>query len=88
MTAYDDWIQLTKTKALLIKLNFEMNGCTDCLSALLDHLDCLWLDAGREITTEMQKYQDVWIEGHLEREAANINAEPGVSTSKKHSQLH
>ena len=88
MDLHKDWLNLTKTKALLIQLGSEGQHCTDCVAALLNHLDGLWFDSGREITTEMQKYQDVWIEGHLEREAANINAEPGVSISKKHSRLY
>ena len=43
---------------------------------LLEHLDIVWLQAGREITEEMQKYTQQWIEGHLELETANLNSVP------------
>lgn len=88
MTSHNDWILLTKTKALLIRLSFDGSYCADCMANLLDDLDGLWLDAGRDITTEMRKYQDVWIEGNLEREAANATDDMDVHTIGKHSRLH
>jgi hypothetical protein len=73
---HNEWMKLTKSKALLIKLADEGEQCPDCTNALIEHLDIVWLQAGREITEEMQKYTQQWIEGHLELETANLNSVP------------
>lgn len=83
MQNHNEWLVLVKAKAVLIKLTAESSGCQGCNAALLDHIDEMWINAGREITQEMTKYQEVWIEGYLEQEIANINDKP-KSLKKKH----
>ena len=76
MTKHNEWLIIVKSKAVLIKLTAESDGCQSCNAALLNHLDEMWQSAGREITDEMIKYQNVWIEGYLQNEVANIDEAP------------
>jgi len=83
MQNHNEWLVLVKAKAVLIKLTAESSGCQGCNAALLEHIDDMWMNAGREITHEMKKYQAVWIEGYLEQQIANINDTP-KSLKQKH----
>jgi len=85
---HNEWINLTKTKALLMKLSDEGDQCSGCTKALLEHLDIMWLQAGREITEEMEKYTQQWVEGHIDLEAANQNDAPSSVSKPKHLKLH
>jgi len=82
MTKHNEWLMIVKSKAVLIKLTAESDGCQGCNAALLKHLDEMWQSAGREITDEMIKYQNVWIEGYLQNETANINDAPSGRDKK------
>lgn len=82
MTNHNEWLILVKSKAVLIKLTAEASGCKGCNTALLDHVDQMWLEAGREITEEMVKYQNLWIEGYLQAEPTNLNTAPSVRLKK------
>jgi len=42
----------------------------------------MWQSAGREITEEMIKYQNIWIEGYLQNEVANIDDAPSGRDKK------
>jgi len=88
MKYYNEWLVLVKAKAVLIKLTAEGSGCQGCNAALMEHIDDMWISAGREITEEMFKYQAVWIEGYLEKEPANINDEPNSLTQKQLNKLN
>ena len=82
MTKHNEWLMIVKSKAVLIKLTAESDGCTGCNAALLKHLDEMWQSAGHEITEEMMKYQNIWIEGYLQNEVANIDNSPSGRDKK------
>lgn len=82
MTKHNEWLIMVKAKAVLIKLTSEAAGCHGCNEALLNYLDKMWLDARDEITEEMIKYQNVWIEGYLQNETANIDDAPSERDKK------
>lgn len=82
MTKHNEWLIIVKSKAVLIKLTAEASSCKGCNTALLDHIDQMWLEAGREITEEMVKYQNLWIESYLQAEPTNLNTAPSVRVKK------
>lgn len=88
MQNHNEWLVLVKAKAVLIKLTAEGSGCQGCNAALLEHINDLWMNAGREITQEMTKYEEVWIEGCLEQEIANINDKPKSLKKKQLNKLN
>ena len=43
MTDHNEWLIIVKSKAVLIKLTAESDGCQGCNAALLKHLDEGWI---------------------------------------------